>query len=438
MWKKTSRIGVVVFLALILVIGSVLGACAPSPAEPPPAEKPPTEKPPAEKPPVEKVVKVGDLTDLTGLGASTIGMIFHGIGDYIKYINEKGGIEGVKLERVWVDTGYKLPPAISAYDKWRDEVVAIITNISTQNEALRPKWKKDRMPVVSNAVTVPAMYPPGPIFFARPDYASQFGWFVDWLVDEYWKESRPPRVAFVTYDNPFGKGPLPAIAYAEKRGVEIVEKAFIPGLPSDTTAELMRCKKAEADFIFMNTVEPPAAVVLKDAYRLGLSVAAGGPMTVVLCMQGCPQMMLKLAGVEACEGYLNLSVMATMEETDVPGIKLGHDIQQKYYGEMKYPFDTYFWALPQTAIAVEGIRLALKEVGYENLDSDAVWKALEKAKDIDMMGISPPVSFTPTERRGNMSLRLVTIEGGKMKEVSSWKECPDLLLEAAKEAGLVK
>ena len=425
--RSNGRFDLVVFLAIILAMGSILAACAPAPT----VEK-------TAPPVVEKVVKVGDLTDLTGLGGSTIGILFYVLGDYYKYINEKGGIEGVKIERLWVDTAYKLPPAITAYDNWRGKIVALTTNISTQNEALRPKWENDKMPVISNAVTVPAMYPPGAIFFARPDYASQFGWFVDWLVDEYWKEPRPPRVAFITYDNPFGKGSFPAIPYAERRGVQIVEKCFIPSLPSDTTAELIRCKDAKADFIFMNTVEPPAAVVLKDAYRLGLSVAAGGPMTVVLCMQGCSQMTLKLAGAEACEGYLNLNAVATIEETDIPGIKLAHELQNKYYGELKYPYDTYIWGMPQAIITVEGIRLALKEVGYEKLDSAAVWKALEKAKNIDILGICPPVSFTPTERRGSMSLRMFSVKGGKAKQIRDWKPCPDLLLEAAKEAGLVK
>ena len=83
-------------------------------------------------------------------------------------------------------------------------------------------------------------------------------------------------------------------------------------------------------------------------------------------------------------------------------------------------------------IGCEGIRIALDDVGYDNLDGPAVWKALESIKDLDMGGIIPPVTYSPTERRASMSIRMLQITDGQPVWVSDWVKCPDLLAEAAK------
>ena len=62
-----------------------------------------------------KTIKVGAAINMTG-PASTWGQ-FHAKGqqDYFRYVNEvKGGVGGYKIEMILVDTGYKVPEAVSS------------------------------------------------------------------------------------------------------------------------------------------------------------------------------------------------------------------------------------------------------------------------------------------------------------------------------------
>src|SRR5512136_1081062 len=73
-------------------------------------------------------VKVGIITDTTGVVADYGRHLLMGVSDYIKYINEKGGIHGRKLNLIHEDDQYKIPLAIASFEKLvtKDEVLAIL------------------------------------------------------------------------------------------------------------------------------------------------------------------------------------------------------------------------------------------------------------------------------------------------------------------------
>lgn len=414
--KAVSKLGLIISVVLALVALPLSTACAPKPAEEV----------------AEKTIKVGIFAEFTGPVASQAVTPVKGCMDYIEYLNEEeGGINGIRIESLWSDVAYSPPRAITAYQRFKEQGVVLTFNwASPYNEALRPTWEEDKIPAMSNAVSVPALYPAGPIFVDRVDYASMFGGFIDWLVDEWWQEAHPPKVALMSWDNPFGRGPLPAIPYAESRGVEIVATEFIPFMPTDTTIELLRCRDAGADFIFSNVIAAPASVMIKDAYRLGLSTAAGGKMTMVTGMQTGLEELIPMVE-EAAEGAICLQCTATWQDSDIPGVKLAQEVQEKFHGAVE-PSSSYLWGWNIGRIGCEGIRIALDEVGYDKLNGAAVWKALESISDLDMAGVIPPVTFSPTERRASMSVRIAQIKRGEPVWVSDWIKCPDLLAEAAK------
>lgn len=407
--KATSKLGVI--LPVLLMAGALLlsNACVPKPTE------------------EGKTIRVGIFAEFTGPIAAQATPAINGCMDYIEYLNEEeGGINGIRIESLWSDVAYSVPKAITAYERFKEEGVVLTFNwASPYNEGLRPTWEKDKVPAMSNAVSVPALHPPGPIFVDRVDYASMFGGFIDWLVDEWWQEARPPRVALMAWDNPFGRGPLPAIPYAESRGIQIVATEYIPMMPTDTTIELLRCRDADADFIFSNCVAAPVSVMLKDAYRLELSTAAGGKITIVPGFQTGVEELIPMAEATA-EGALCLQSTASWQDTDMPGVRLAQEVQERYREEGE-PSSTYLWGWNLARIGCEGIRVALNDVGYDKLDGAGVWKALESVKNLDMGGIIPPVTFSPTERRGSMSVRMLQITNGEWAWVSDWVRCPDLL-----------
>lgn len=410
--KVMSKLGLIIAGVLLLAALPLSNACVPKPPE--------------------KTIKVGLFAEFTGPIASEAAPISQAVMDYIRYLNEEeGGINGIKIETLWIDVAYDLPKAMTAYERFKEQgVVLTFSSASPYNEGLRTDWEKDEIPAVTVAVSVPALYPPGPIFVERVDYASMFGGFIDWLVGEWWQEPRSPRVALMAWDNPFGRGPFPAIPYAEARGVEIVARESIPFMPTETTTELLRIRDAGADFIFSNIISAPLSVIAKDAYRLGLSTAAGAKITIVGGMQVELAQFMAMAG-EAAEGTICQQPTATWQDVDVPGVRLAGEVQEKFHGAVE-PAAAYLWGWNMARIGCEGIRIALDEVGYDKLDGAAVWKALESIEDFDMLGIVPPVSYSPTERRGSTSLRMAQMQEGEAVWISDWFECPDLLAESAK------
>src|SRR6476620_8270286 len=64
----------------------------------------------------EKKVLIGVQCDRTGPTQIVGTVICPAYQDYFNYINSQGGIEGYKIEAPELDNGYKVPPAVEAYE----------------------------------------------------------------------------------------------------------------------------------------------------------------------------------------------------------------------------------------------------------------------------------------------------------------------------------
>jgi ABC-type branched-subunit amino acid transport system substrate-binding protein len=73
-----------------------------------------------------------DMSDFTGpvAGLALPGSI--GLEDYLKDLNARGGVDGVKVKYLGLDTRYDVARALSAFKRhWRDKKVIAINTIST-------------------------------------------------------------------------------------------------------------------------------------------------------------------------------------------------------------------------------------------------------------------------------------------------------------------
>jgi len=160
----------------------------------------------------QNVIKLGNLVDLTGPTSDQGKDIAQGRTDAVQYFNERGGVNGKKLELVSVEYGFQPPRAVAAYKKFvEDDKVLLVLGYGTPDtEALRPYITKDKVPYISGSysghLTDPRQTPynfPGGI-----DYTSQMRIFLNY-VKEMWKDtSRKPRVAFIYADNSYGRAPV--------------------------------------------------------------------------------------------------------------------------------------------------------------------------------------------------------------------------------------
>ena len=125
-----------------------------------------------------QTIKIGNLVDLTGPTSDQGKDIAQGRNDAVQYINEKGGVNGRKLELVSVEYGFQPPRAVAAYKKFvQDDKVLLVLGYGTPDtEALRPFITKDKVPYISGSysghLTDPKQTPynfPGGIDYTQPD-----------------------------------------------------------------------------------------------------------------------------------------------------------------------------------------------------------------------------------------------------------------------------
>ena len=106
----------------------------------------------------------------------------------------------------------------------------------------------------------------------------------DWFKAN-WKETRKPRVAYLTADNAMGKSiEIPEMkAYLKKIGYEFVGTQYVPLVPtSPPTTQLMWLKENKVDLALGVMVNPGSQPTVKEMVRLGM-----GPYQAYKMIFGC-------------------------------------------------------------------------------------------------------------------------------------------------------
>ena len=376
--------------------------------------------------PVEEkqVVKIGYIAPLTGGPSAIMQYGWRNMVDYLSYFEEVGvpGMElppRVTIELVWGDSGYEEIRATSIYERMRHDVVFFHLPASVESNALKSRLEKDGIAAMTMDSGEHVMYPPGQFFSVFCTESERFAGFCDWVM-ENWEEERPPRVVLMGPDYPMVKAVEEhGTAYAKSIGIEMLPIELIPYLPLDVTPQLLRVRERGADYVYIETIWSSVIPVMKDAERLGLldeiRFGAGIEDNVAVPL-------LEALG-PAAEGYLGAKCFPWYEETPIL-----NDILREYQGRL----DTSGGAasmLQFVPVTIEAIRIAIEEVGYENLDSRAVKEAFYGIKDFDPHHMGRPVTYPRQDHRGAPKLRMYEVRGGKVVPVSDWRDAQMLVPE---------
>jgi len=337
----------------------------------------------------------------------------------------------VKVEVLYADCRYELPLFKSAYRDFLDKgVIACHSTSSPALEGLKKDFKRDKIPCFQTSSNTVAHWPPEWIFGNRPSFADDLGAYVDWIL-ENWKENRPPRIALMYYDGPFGRSMLwGGPEYAKSKGCEIVADEPVVPMPVDMTSQLLRIKQAKADFIVGNVLGSQAAVILKDMKRLGIDIPFG------TCTDTDAGEMVSLAG-EAAEGAYFTGPTATIWDESRPGIKWMNENYRKYfkgragYDVEKQPYPDMVWAVGWIigAIMEESMRLAMQTVPPEKLTGENLRdQGIFKMKDFDCHGLQKGITYKPgVDHRGSEYLVIHRVKNLKDSMVTDWRKAPCIL-----------
>lgn len=369
-----------------------------------------------------KEVSYLSLADYTGPIAGLNVPADMGLEDYLKEINAKGGVNGVKIKFIGIDTRYDVARAVSAYKRYRRTPKLLVVNsISTGiGKAVARLIEKDkRLQIVPGDGEFQAHIQR--TFIWGPAYQDAFAATLDWIMAD-WKakgKSDAPVVGYLSWDNPYGREHLRGgKEYAEKLGIKFLPPEFFPPGTLKHDVYLTRLAEAGANYIHAGGVDPTPTNVIRDAYALGLTKKLQmtsdywGPTAL---------------GVGVHAKALEDTVITSFYERgeDSKNNKMVTDLWKKHRGSMSKFNEVYGMGISWGITYEAGLKTALQAVGYENLKPDDMYNAYQKITGLDKHGIQGPCAYSPTSRRGSLEVKIYRVKNGAITPITGWQKAPD-------------
>lgn len=375
----------------------------------------------------EKAIRIGAAINLTG-PASTFGQ-YHakGFQDYLTYVNEtKGGIAGRKVEWILVDTAYKVPEALAAVRKFatQENVDMIATWSTGEGLAAKPILQRYGIPTINfstgwEILEAPIDY----MYLPFGSYKLDCYAILDYIRTIH-EGKEPPRVGLLTYNNAYGRSiHKPSREFAEKTGINIVAVEEFPPKTVDLTTELLRLKKAGADYVVLQML--PAAVIttLKSADRIEYAPRFFGTWT------STDPDFFKM-GQGLLGERLVIQFPGGLPSDGTPGMAVFDDLMKRY--KTIASFDASYWEGVSVAMIMER---AIQRAGERSgtISRKTINEALESFRGESFGGMIPDVTYTPKNHEGSFKARLVRVhEDGRFTPLTGfftpWKD-PIVLLE---------
>ncbi len=368
-------------------------------------------------------VKFLDLSDFTGpvAGLALPGSL--GTEDYIKDINAKGGIDGVTIKYIGVDTRYDVARGLSAFKRYRrDRSVVAGTIVSTPLGKILGRLTRREKRVFFTPGDGEYQAHPGNFFLYGAPYQDAFSATIDWILKDWEEKGKTgsPKVGVMSWDNPYGREMLRGgKEYAESKGVTILPSELFPPGSLKHDVYLTRLKNAGANYIYVGGVDPTQTNVMRDASAMGLTRRIQfisdywGPSTLGVSLHP-----------EALEEMVVVSFfLRGAEAQNHPLVKrLWTTYRNKSPQEMN---EGYCIGVLHGMHLEAALRDAIHRVGPNKLTKEVVYESFLSLSGLDRQGVGGPSNYGPKSRRGSKMLKFYKVTDGKIVPITDWVEAPD-------------
>lgn len=218
-------------------------------------------------------IVIGGSIPMSGVFAFAGVGIHAGMGDYVKMLNEAGGIAGRQVRYVPEDTGYKVDVSVAAFKKITSQnTVNLYYGDSTGfSKTINPELNRAGNILMTGAsfateINDPEKFPAQ--FLVGPDYTEMFGILLNYIA----KEKPGAKVAFVYSDTEFGRDPIDeSRTVAKGLGLEVAAEIMTPPGSVDVSTEVLKLRRANPDFtIFHGYVLAPIPEFISQGKQMGL------------------------------------------------------------------------------------------------------------------------------------------------------------------------
>jgi branched-chain amino acid transport system substrate-binding protein len=399
----------------------------------------------------DKVQFFPSLTGRTGPVAPNATPFANGYADYMKLVNERGGINGVKTLVEECETAYDTARGVECYERLKGKHggATVFQPLSTGiTFALTEKVSADKVPLITSG-------------YGRSDSAdgNMFKWNFP-LIGHYWvagdtvlkhiankaggwDKLKGKKIAVVYHDSPFGRELLPIINERAAMHGFIIQPLPVAAPGVEQKATWLQVRQNRPDYVIMQTWGVMTSTAIKEA------VATGYPRENMFgTWWSGAEPDLKDVGA-AAKGY-NAVMMQHGAEPNADVVK---EILTKVHGKGQGtgPKDEvgavlYMRGVVGAMLSVEGARTAQERFGkgkpvtgeqarwgYENLNLTQA-----KLDALGFKGVMRPVSTSCADHMGSAWARVHTWDGAKFTWSSDWLQADDAIIRPLVKASAEK
>jgi branched-chain amino acid transport system substrate-binding protein len=390
----------------------------------------------------EKVQFFPSLTGRTGPVAPNATPFANGYADYMKLVNLRGGINGVKTLVEECETAYATDRGVECYERLKGKHggATVFQPLSTGiTFALTEKIPGDKIPMITSG-------------YGRSDSAD--GGVFKWnfpLIGHYWvagdvvlqhiaKEAggwdklKGKKIAVGYHDSPFGKELLPIVQERAAMHGFTLQLLPIPAPGVEQKAIWLQIRQQRPDYVMLQTWGVMTATSIKEA------IATGYPREKMFgTWWSGAEPDIKDIGA-AAKGY-NAVMMQHGAEPQSAVVKeilaKVHDKGQGTGPKAEVGEVLYMRGVVGAMLAVEGVRQAQERYGkgkpmtgeqarwgYENLNLTQ-----PKLDALGFKGVMRPVSTSCADHMGSAWARVHTWDGSKFVWASDWLQADEQIIK---------
>jgi branched-chain amino acid transport system substrate-binding protein len=369
-------------------------------------------------------IVLGGECDRTG-PTQLVGVnLCHGVLDYVKLVNKKGGVAGRPIKYLEIEHGYEVPRAVEAYETMKGQGAVVMLDYGTPIVyALTPRHMADSIPGITpgfgradsaDGKRFPYIFP------LAASYWSQGAAAVKFALDDWKKAGKQPKdlkLAYVFYDNPAGREPIPTLErLAKQESFQLRTFAVPPPGLEMSAAALDIARRYRADWVIAHLFGRSPSVSIKEFNKVGYPLDR-----VISLVWGAGEVDIDAAGWDIAQGYLGMQYAGVGQ--DFPVIQ---EIKKMYQEEGQAPPEPlqkasvyYNRGVFNVALMVEAVRLALEKFG-EPVTGEKVKQGFESIKDFTLGGIVPPMAVTEEDHEGGGWVRIYQVKDKKWVPVTDW------------------
>jgi ABC-type branched-subunit amino acid transport system substrate-binding protein len=334
-------------------------------------------------------IKIGQTMPYSG-PVSAFGALGKGEVGYFKMLNEKGGINGRKVNLISLDDSYAPPKSVEQTRRLveSDEVALIFSSIGTaHNTAIAKYLQSKNVPQLfigsgASKFADITQYPQATMGVQGPfRYEAR-------LYARYALAKNPnAKFAVIAQNDDYGRDYLAGLkdVLGEKYDAVVTVATYEIQDPT-IDSQIVKLKASGADVFVIAATPKFAAQAIRKSFEIGWR-----PMTFLSNVAVWISTVMEPAGVEAGTGILSTAYVKDPDDPawkDDPGVKAWRDFMTKYVPEADQ-HDTNYVNAYNSAMALEAV---LKACG-DDLSTENILKQAYSIRDLELPMLLPGIKI---------------------------------------------